>query len=107
LRESIKKIFLEQASEFSKTVGLFYYNQQKDKQDEVDLKRKSVVLVHGLDDPGEVWQCLAPELIKAKYNVWVMDYPNDQPVVESSLLFVDELKQLRLLGIRYYLPCVP
>jgi len=99
LRETVKETFPQQTAEYSKTVGLFYFNQKKNKQDEVDLSRKSVVLVHGLDDPGKVWSNLAPELVKENCNVWILNYPNDQPVVESSLLFFDELKQLRMLGV--------
>ena len=62
--------------------------------------RKSVVLVHGLDDPGKVWQNLAPELVKEDFNVWLMHYPNDQPIVESARLFFEELKGLKQLGIQ-------
>jgi pimeloyl-ACP methyl ester carboxylesterase len=65
----------------------------------VAADRKSVVLVHGLDDPGQVWQNLAPELVKADFNVWRMHYPNDQPIVESARLFFDELQSLKPGGI--------
>ncbi|MBT8365511.1 MAG: acetyltransferase, partial [Deltaproteobacteria bacterium] len=64
------------------------------------LDRKSVVLVHGLDDPGQVWQSLAPELIKEDFNVWLLQYPNDQPIVESARFFFEKLKGLKKLGIQ-------
>ena len=51
-------------------------------------------LVHGLDDPGEVWQVLAPELVKHGLDVFLLHYPNDQPVAESAQFFFQELKEL-------------
>ncbi len=59
----------------------------------------TVVLVHGLDDPGKVWQNLAPALVKEGLSVWRLEYPNDQPIVESTMLFFEELKKLRRLGV--------
>ncbi|MGD8686959.1 MAG: hypothetical protein PVH15_09310, partial [Syntrophobacterales bacterium] len=61
--------------------------------------RNSVVLIHGLDDPGQVWQNLAPKLVEEDFNVWLMHYPNDQPIVESAQFFSQELKGLKELGI--------
>jgi pimeloyl-ACP methyl ester carboxylesterase len=99
LRETVKKKFPEQAAEFSKTFGLFFFEGDQEAPSQVDLERKSVVLVHGLDDPGQVWQNLAPELVKADFNVWLMQYPNDQPVVESARLFFEALQGLKQRGI--------
>ena len=61
--------------------------------------QSAVVLVHGLDDPGKVWQNLSPTLVKEGYAVWQLEYPNDQPVVESAKLFFEELQQLRSEGV--------
>ena len=94
LRQTVKETFPQQADEFSKTIGLFYYGAEP-----VDPVRKSVVLIHGLDDPGRVWQNLAPALTKEKITVWLMEYPNDQPIVESARLFFEEIKQLPGVGI--------
>jgi pimeloyl-ACP methyl ester carboxylesterase len=99
LRETVKEKFPEQAAEFSKTFGLFFFEGDPEAPSQVDLERKSVVLVHGLDDPGQVWQNLAPELVKADFNVWLMQYPNDQPVVESARLFFEALQGLKQRGI--------
>ena len=99
LRETVKEKFPEQAAEFSKTFGLFFFEGDQEALSQVDLERKSVVLVHGLDDPGQVWQKLAPELVKADFNVWLMQYPNDQPVVESARLFFEALQGLKQRGI--------
>jgi pimeloyl-ACP methyl ester carboxylesterase len=99
LRETVKEKFPEQTAKLSQTFGLFYLEADPEAPDGGALDRKSVVLVHGLDDPGNVWQSLAPELVKENFNVWLMRYPNDQPIVESSQLFFEELKGLKQRGI--------
>ena len=97
-RETVKEKFPEQTAKLFQTFGLFYFEADPEAPRGRALDRKSVVLVHGLDDPGEVWQSLAPELVKEDFNVWLMQYPNDQPIVESSQLFFEELKGLKQLG---------
>ncbi len=54
---------------------------------------RSVILVHGLDDPGLIWCDLAPALAGLGFRVFVMSYPNDQLVRDSSLLFFKELQE--------------
>jgi len=100
LREIVKEKFPEETARLNQTFGLFYFEADPQTPDRYAPERKSVVLVHGLDDPGTVWQSLAPELVKEKYNVWLLQYPNDQPVVESSPLFFEELKELKKGGVR-------
>jgi pimeloyl-ACP methyl ester carboxylesterase len=99
LREAVKEKFPEQAAELSKTFGLFIFGGDRKTPGGLVPGRKSVVLVHGLDDPGQIWQNLAPELVKNDFNVWLMRYPNDQPVVESALLFFEALQGLKQQGI--------
>jgi pimeloyl-ACP methyl ester carboxylesterase len=99
LRETVKEKFPEQTAEFSKTFGLFLFKAVREVPPEVDPDRKSVVLIHGLDDPGRVWQSLAPALVKEDFNVWLMHYPNDQPIAESARLFFEALQGLKQNGI--------
>ncbi|MFC1826639.1 esterase/lipase family protein [Thermodesulfobacteriota bacterium] len=99
IRKTVKEMFPEKAAEFSQTFGLFLFGADRKLPREEILGRKTVVLIHGLDDPGKVWQNLAPELAKEDYNVLLMEYPNDQPVVESSQLFFEELQELKEFGI--------
>ncbi len=99
LRQTVKEKFPEQTARFYENFGLFAYTTDGQKSGGADANRKSIVLIHGLDDPGKVWQNLAPALVKADFNVWLMYYPNDQPVVESARLFFDELKSLRQRGV--------
>ena len=43
-----------------------------------------VVLIHGLDDPGTIWDDLAPALQDAGFEVWELHYPNDQGIDRSA-----------------------
>jgi pimeloyl-ACP methyl ester carboxylesterase len=99
LRETVKAHFPDQAAEFSKTFGLFLIEIDRETTAGGGADGKTVVLVHGLDDPGKVWRNLAPALVTADFSVWLMRYPNDQPVVESAGLFFDELKLLKQRGV--------
>jgi pimeloyl-ACP methyl ester carboxylesterase len=98
LRETVKEKFPEQAAKFSQTFGLFFFEGDQEAPRGAVPDRESVVLVHGLDDPGQVWQNLAPALVKEDFNVWLMQYPNDQPIVESARLFFEELQGLKQGG---------
>jgi len=98
-RELVKDKFPDQTADFYQTIGLFYFGADQGAPTAADPNRKTVVLIHGLDDPGKVWQNLAPALVAEKFNVWLMQYPNDQPVVESARLFFEALKGLKQSGI--------
>ena len=89
LRETVKEQFPEQTAKFSQTIGLFLFEADPQAPRGAIEGQTSVVLIHGLDDPGQVWQNLAPALAKEKFNVWRMHYPNDQPVVESAQVFFE------------------
>jgi pimeloyl-ACP methyl ester carboxylesterase len=53
-----------------------------------------VILVHGLDDPGIIWDDLAPVLQENRFQVFFMSYPNDQAIQASSRLFFDQMQGL-------------
>lgn len=60
---------------------------------------RRVILIHGLDDPGIIWQNLAPVLAEEGHRVWIMSYPNDQPVRDSAAFFYRQLQDFgRLEG---------
>jgi pimeloyl-ACP methyl ester carboxylesterase len=99
VRDTVKEKFPEQAENYSKTIGLFPFGGTQGELREEKQGQPAVVLVHGLDDPGIVWQNLAPALFHEGYRVWHLEYPNDQPIVESTMLFFEELKKLRRLGV--------
>lgn len=94
VREAVKESFPEEAAEYAEMFGLTRLEQDGEPCRGPDVDRGSVVLVHGLDDPGVVWRSLAPVLCQEAYDVWVMEYPNDQPIAESAVLLAEELKTL-------------
>ena len=47
-------------------------------------RRLRVVLVHGLDEPGDIWTDLLPVLGSAGFETWEFRYPNDQGIDRSS-----------------------
>lgn len=59
-----------------------------------------VVLIHGLDEPGDVWNALTPMLATDGFAVCEQTYPNDQPIAESARFFDAQLRILRQRGVR-------
>ena len=94
VRTAVKKAFPGHKDKYSETIGLFRYGQNSAALSKTDSSTDTVVLIHGLDDPGKVWQDLAPALAYKGYDVWQFEYPNDQPLVESAALFFQELQRL-------------
>lgn len=43
-----------------------------------------VVLVHGLDEPGTIWNDMIPALVDRGHQVWEFRYPNDQGIDRSA-----------------------
>lgn len=63
-----------------------------------ELPAHVVLLVHGLDETGTVWDDLAP-MIQAQGRVVVrFDYANDQPIAQSADDLAAALKTLRARG---------
>lgn len=58
-----------------------------------------VVLVHGLDEPGDVWSDLAPALFEAGHTVVRFDYPNDQRIARSGASMFEAMAALRASGV--------
>jgi len=48
-----------------------------------------VLLIHGLDEPGVIWDDLAPAVAAAGFEVWELRYPNDQGL-DRSAAYLDE-----------------
>jgi triacylglycerol esterase/lipase EstA (alpha/beta hydrolase family) len=69
-----------------------------DQQDE--LSARVVVLVHGLDEPGGIWDQLAPALSGDGHTVARFDYANDQAIVRSADAFESALQRLRDAGVQ-------
>lgn len=55
-------------------------------------RRPVVLLIHGLDEPGDIWDELAPALHRNGFRVLRFNYANDQDPVRSADQFADALK---------------
>jgi pimeloyl-ACP methyl ester carboxylesterase len=97
LRETIKQKYPEKVNEMYAAYGIKPANGNGFNQTE-DIEKPDVILVHGLDEPGKVWMNLEPILINDGFNVWIMTYPNDQPIVESAQFFLEEMIYLKATG---------
>ncbi len=100
VRTAVEDAFPDQKEKFSETIGLFRHGSDPDSLSRAALEKGTVVLIHGLDDPGKVWQDLAPALAGQDYDVWQFEYPNDQPLAESAALFFQELQRVSAEGVR-------
>ena len=85
VKTTLESLFPEQAEQARARFGLF-------RLQEPQAGKAEVVLVHGLDDPGRVWMTLAPALQAAGHGVSVFNYPNDQPIRDSAVLFAEILQ---------------
>jgi pimeloyl-ACP methyl ester carboxylesterase len=101
VRTAVKEAFPEHQEEYAKTIGLFRYKEKPGAGGEPLLKEKAVVLIHGLDDPGKVWQNLGPALVHEGYDVWQFEYPNDQPLADSAEMLFQRLQDLRTNQINH------
>ena len=98
-RETVAETFPEQAASVYASFGLRPYGQKPLPQTTGERQRPDIVLIHGLDDPGRIWMNLAPALSPREFRVWIMTYPNDQPVNESARFFTTEMRALHTRGI--------
>ncbi len=68
-------------------------------EDGAPVPARVVLLVHGLDDPGTIWDEVAPALRAAGHEVARFNYPNDQPIARSADLLGGALEDLRVRGV--------
>lgn len=59
-----------------------------------DPARPRILLVHGLDEPGDIWDDLIAALGPAGYEVWEFRYPNDQGIDRSTDLLAERWPSL-------------
>lgn len=91
IREAVKKEYPEAVNQLKAMYALKPFEQPKTSV-KPDAQTSSVILVHGLDEPGKVWMNLAPALVEEGFSVWIMTYPNDQPITESAQFFLECIK---------------
>lgn len=59
-----------------------------------------VLLVHGLDEPGSLWNGLAPELASRGLCTVRVSYPDDQALDASSLALLHAVEELHARGVQ-------
>lgn len=65
----------------------------------VEVPDHLVVLVHGLDEPGDIWDDLAPVLHAQGFRVARFEYPNDQDPGASAEILYESLLDLKARGV--------
>jgi pimeloyl-ACP methyl ester carboxylesterase len=63
-------------------------------------EERVVLLIHGLDEPGDIWDDLAPVLHEAGYAVARFDYPDDQPIAASADVLGEWLAKMQAAGVQ-------
>ena len=120
IRSAAKRAFPNQAEEAAKSYGLTFLGDGSSESPgpntespgssaespgshpdspEPNPAAPSVLLIHGLDDPGKVWRNLVPALLDEGVNLWQIRYPNDQPLMESSWFLSEQMPRLREWGV--------
>lgn len=64
------------------------------------LKKRLVVLIHGLDEPGFIWKDLKVAFAKSKIDFVEFCYPNDQPIMDSTRFLAENIQTLGKLGVQ-------
>lgn len=64
-----------------------------------DVPATLIILVHGFNEPGGIFDDLAPALIAQGHRVAAFHYPNDQEIAASAELFGESLARLRARGV--------
>lgn len=92
VRDSVAAAFPEMASEAQERFAIRRLSSPA-------ANGREVLLLHGLDDPGQVWMNLAPVLAANGHGVLQLDYPNDQSVAESARFLAQQLEELGTEGV--------
>ncbi len=101
--DSINAVFDAIPEEFDAWLGIRWYDEQSPgnwtTEPPAEIPVNAVVLIHGLDEPGGIWDQLAPALHNAGHTVIRFEYPNDQRIRPSAYAFSQSLDDLGRLGI--------
>jgi pimeloyl-ACP methyl ester carboxylesterase len=102
-RTYLAKKFPEYAKQAKARYGMTFYDAQGKPcavpKSLAHSKRYVVVMVHGLDEPGLLWQSAVPALLENNYQPIEFKYPNDQPIHSSAELLGECLAELRKRGV--------
>lgn len=88
VQDQLHEWFPEEMGPASGVYGLFPRSAKAP-----DGAAPGVILVHGLDEPGNIWDDLVPALGEAGFEVWEFRYPNDQGIDRSADLLAEHWPQ--------------
>jgi pimeloyl-ACP methyl ester carboxylesterase len=63
------------------------------------LPEDVIVLIHGLDEPGDIWNSLAPALAREDFHALRFDYRDDGAISQASSDLIHALEDLKLRGV--------
>jgi pimeloyl-ACP methyl ester carboxylesterase len=101
-RDQVEEWFPKAAEAAAARYGIFactsddYYVTPAD----AELGSRVIVLVHGIDDTGRIWNNVIPELLDHGHDVCRFEYPNDQPIADSADSLAKHLAILKECGVR-------
>ncbi len=90
---------IERAAAYAAPTGVRWFDDGVWSEDPPVGVTRAVLLVHGLDEPGTIWDQLAPALAEEGHAVARFDYPNDQPARRSGDALAEALAGLRARGL--------
>jgi len=101
LREFCCRMFPEAAAEANSRYGMrVFLAEDRTAAPTADtVSSAMVVLIHGLDEPGIIWDDLVPELLAEGFAVCEFRYADDRGLAESARSFAANLGGLRKLGL--------
>ncbi len=102
-REWLETLIAKSRSEHASRFGLFSYQSSGNWIKAETLSSSAVILVHGLDEPGWIWDDLAPLLQQDGVPVYSWNYANDQDPRQSGIEFRQALHEFRLRGLEHAL----
>lgn len=98
-RHKTAPALIERAAAFAAPTGVRWFDAGDWSEGAPEGVTRAVLLVHGLDEPGTIWDQLAPALAADGHAVARFDYPNDQPARRSGDALADALAGLRAQGV--------
>jgi len=98
--EMVKMLFPDIRDRAFDRYGLFCFNGSEKPMQKCSgvVDSSAIILIHGLDEPGLIFESLALALHRKGYPVLFFFYPDDQNIDASSQLLVDNLSSLSFAG---------
>lgn len=98
--EMVKLLFPDAWDRACDQYGLFCFNGSEKPMQKCTgvVESGSIILIHGLDEPGLIFEPLALALHRKGYLVLFFFYPDDQRIDASSRLLFNNLSSLSLAG---------